>query len=203
MPDIHRKGGTMGKKVIGAIGKNASGKDTVLDLLAKKYGVPSISMGDIVRDIARAKGIEPTRENLNEISRAHFGAFGPDYFIKMVIDRIDASGAPITVVTGIRTYVDAKSLHERFGDDFLLIHVVVSDDGVRMRRALERGTARDPKTLEELQQHDAREERIFGIRKAATLAASTITNDGTLEELEGEIECWVAENLPQIAGKSR
>jgi dephospho-CoA kinase len=192
----------MGKKVIGAVGKNASGKDTVLDILAKHYGVPLISMGDIVRDIARGKGIEPTRENLNEISRSHFEKHGPDYFIKMVIDRIDASGAPFTVVAGIRTYLDAKNLRDRYGRDFLLIHVVVLDDSVRMRRALGRGTLRDPKTMEELHEHDAREERIFGIEKAATLATSTIANDSGLAELEEKIERWVAENLPEIAGES-
>ncbi|MBM3319226.1 MAG: AAA family ATPase [Candidatus Eisenbacteria bacterium] len=191
----------MVKKVIGAVGKNASGKDTVLDILAKHYGVPLISMGDIVRDIAHEKGIEPTRESLNEISRSHFEKHGPDYFIKTVIDRIDASGAPFTVVAGIRTYLDAKSLRDRYGRDFLLIHVVVSDDTVRMRRATERGTPRDPKTMEELHEHDAREERIFGIEKAATLATSRIANDDGLAELEEKVERWVAENLPGLAGK--
>lgn len=191
----------MRKKVIGAVGKNGSGKDTVLDIIAEQYGVPSISMGDIVRDIARRKGIEPTRGNLNEISRSHFEEFGRDFFIKIVIDRLDEARAPFTVVTGIRTFLDAKTLRDRYGERFLLINVIVSDDDERLRRALARATKRDPKTLEELIEHDTREERIFGIEKAATLATAEMRNDGTLEDLQEQVDEWVREFLPELVKK--
>jgi len=191
----------MERKVIGAVGKNGTGKDTVLDIIADKYGVPSISMGDIVRDIARSKGIELTRPNLNKISKEHFEKHGPDYFIKLVIERIDQSNAPFMLVTGIRTHLDAKSLSDHFGDDFLLIHVIVSEDEERLRRALARNTPRDPKTLEELREHDAREEKIFGIEKAATLATTTVKNDADLKALEDETVSWVTTNLPGLKQK--
>ena len=45
----------MRQKVIGAVGKNGSGKDTVLDIIAERYGLPSISMGDMVREIAKKR----------------------------------------------------------------------------------------------------------------------------------------------------
>ncbi|MFH1279163.1 MAG: AAA family ATPase [Candidatus Eisenbacteria bacterium] len=192
----------MRKKVIGAVGKNGSGKDTALDIIADEYGVPSISMGDIVRDIAREKGIEPTRANLNEISRSHFEKYGNDYFIRIVIDRLDAAGAPFTVVTGIRTYLDARTLRDRYGDRFLLINVIVSDDEERLRRARTRGSARDPKTIDELLEHDAREERIFGIQKAATLSTTTMVNDGSLEDLKSQVDAWVSATLPELCRKT-
>ncbi len=186
------------RKVVGAVGRNGTGKDTVLDMIADKYGVPSISMGDIVREIAKEKGIEPTRSNLNGISAEYFEKHGDDYFIRQVIERIDASDAPLTVVTGIRTYVDAKTLIDHYKSDFSLINVVVSDDRARLERALARATARDPKTLEEMAAHDAREEKIFGIHKAAALAEHTIRNDGTLDDLRAEVDAWVAERFPWL-----
>jgi dephospho-CoA kinase len=188
----------MQKKVIGTIGKNASGKDTVVDILRHKFGVLCISMGDIVRDIAREKGIEPTRKNLNEVSRSHFADHGPEFFINKVIERIDGADAPYTVISGIRTYTDAKTLLDRYDSHFLLIHVLVSDDAVRLNRALHRAAARDPKTIEEFTKDDAREESIFGLDRAASLAMTTLTNDGSLAELEEKVGRWVDEHLPGL-----
>ena len=48
-------------KVIGLVGKIGSGKDTVSRML-KEYGFKEIGMGDMVREIARERGLEPTRE---------------------------------------------------------------------------------------------------------------------------------------------
>lgn len=191
----------MEKKVVGAVGKNGTGKDTVLDMIADKYGVPTISMGDIVREIGREKGIELSRENLNAISAEYFEKHGKDYFIKQVCDRIDASDAPLTLVTGIRTYLDAKTLSDRYHADFSLVNVIVSDDKARLERALARATARDPKTLEEMAAHDAREEKIFGLDKAAELATHTMRNDGSLDDLQGEVDRWVAKEFPWLEAK--
>ncbi|RPJ48432.1 MAG: hypothetical protein EHM19_02040 [Candidatus Latescibacterota bacterium] len=191
----------MRKKVIGTIGKNASGKDTVVDILCRKLGVRCISMGDIVREIARAKGVDPTRKNLNEVSRSHFEKHGPDFFIRKVIERIDESDVPFAVISGIRTYVDARALRDRYDSDFLLIHVVVSDDAVRLGRAVQRATARDPRSIEELKRDDEREEKIFGLQAAAGLATMKIANDGTLEQLENKVDLWVEENLPELRAR--
>ncbi len=190
------------KKVIGAIGKNGTGKDTVLDMIADSYSVPRISMGDIVRNIAEEKGIEPTRGNLNGISKEYFGKFGNDYFIKIVCDRIDSSDAPLTVVTGIRTYLDAKTLLDRYEKDFLLVNVVVTDDRARLERALARGTARDPKSIEDMLRHDEREEKLFGMDKAAKLATHTMQNDSTLQDLSDQVDVWMKENFPDMMKKA-
>lgn len=57
-----------GVRVIGAIGKNGSGKDEVLRYLSARYGVPFVATGDIVRSLAAEEGLEPTRENLGPMS---------------------------------------------------------------------------------------------------------------------------------------
>lgn len=75
--------------VIGAIGLNGSGKDTIISYISKKLEIPMITISDIVRKIALARNIEPTRENLTRISLEHIGKYGSDYFPKEVIRIID------------------------------------------------------------------------------------------------------------------
>lgn len=188
----------MAKKIIGTIGKNGAGKDTVLKIIAERYRVPIISIGDMVRGIAKERGIEPTRGNLNDISKGIFAKHGTDWFIRRVIEKADALDAPLIVVTGIRTYVDVKELQDHYGPDFMLIHVKVSDDDTRLERARVRGTERDPKTMEDLHRHDAREEKSFGVSKATALANYTIPNNGDLEDLHAEVDAWVEEHLPEL-----
>ena len=93
-------------------------------------------------------------------------------------------------------FFDAKTLMDRYALDFYLVNVVVSDDTARLERALSRASARDPQTLSEMAEHDAREERIFGIDKAAALARTTMKNDGTLDDLQAEVDAWMAEHFP-------
>ena len=75
-------------KIIGVIGLNGSGKDEVVNYLNKHYNIPLISIGDIVREIASKEGIEPTRDNLDNITRQYFAQFGEGYFLKQIVERI-------------------------------------------------------------------------------------------------------------------
>ena len=40
-------------RIVGILGRNGSGKDEVADYLQRQYGFAKISIGDIVRDIAK------------------------------------------------------------------------------------------------------------------------------------------------------
>ncbi|MDD5039319.1 MAG: AAA family ATPase, partial [Dehalococcoidales bacterium] len=110
-------------KIIGAIGKNGSGKDEVLKHLRTKYGVPFLSTGDMVREIAAKEGQEPTRENLGEISGRYFQNLGKGCFVRLLAERIRHSDWKIAGITGIRSLDDVSLLKEIFGRDFILIRV--------------------------------------------------------------------------------
>ena len=49
----------MAKRIIGVVGKIGSGKDEVLKYINARYGVPYISTGDLVRDLAKKKASRP------------------------------------------------------------------------------------------------------------------------------------------------
>jgi len=179
-------------RIIGAIGANGSGKDEVLKYLKQRYGVPFLSTGEIVREIAARDGVEPTRENLGAISEQCFAERGPGCFVAMAAERIHVERWLVAGISGIRSADDVRLLKRTHGDRFVLIHVMVRDPHVRFERMMQRAEARDPKDLEHFQALDTQEEKQFRISEAASYADHTVANDGTLEDLHRSIDHLVS-----------
>ena len=147
--------------VIAAVGKNASGKDYFLEYISREFGVPMLSIGDVVRDLAEADGLEKTRENLHATSKKYMSAYGQDFFPKKLIEKINALNAPVVLVSGIRPPSDVEVFKAAFGDEFFLVSIVVDSDRLRWERTVARNSARDHVTFEEFLKLDADEEKIF------------------------------------------
>jgi dephospho-CoA kinase len=181
-------------KVIGVIGKNGSGKDEVLKCFRDKYGVPFLSTGDIVREIAAGEGLKPTRENLQAISDRYFKERGEGCFVKMVIDKIRENGWKVAGISGVRSPKDVAILRSELGLNFVLMYVYVTDSHVRFERMLKRGEGRDAKAYEQFLQQDADEEKLFNIEKAAAKADYSLSNDGSLGDLRIAIDNLVTDD---------
>jgi len=175
-------------RIIGVIGQNGSGKDEVLKYLRDRYGVPFLSTGDIVREIAAKEDKKLTRENLWEISQRYFREFGKGCFVKMAVERISQNGWAIGGITGIRSLDDVRVLKSTFGKDFVLINVYVSGPKVRYERMLQRGEEKDPQSYEQFLRQDKTEEELFHIKLAEQSADYTLANDGLLEGLYEKID---------------
>lgn len=147
--------------IIAAVGKNASGKDYFLEFISKEFGVPMLSIGDVVRDLAEAEGLEKTRDNLHQISKKYMSTYGQDFFPKKLIEKIKTMDSQTVLVSGIRPPSDVEVFREAFGDDFFLVAIVVDSDRTRWERTVARGTARDKVTFEEFIELDKHEEEIF------------------------------------------
>lgn len=180
-------------KVIGAVGLNGSGKDELVNYLSRRCGIPVLSAGDVVRDIAREEGIALTRDNLHDISRRYHAQWGNDIFMRKLIEKIEKYQWKVVGITGIRTSTDAATLRNHFGQDFILVHVEVSQPSTRYERTRERGEARDPQTLEEFFIQDKTEEEIFKISETIHSADVTINNDGTRKDFYKKIEEFLAQ----------
>jgi dephospho-CoA kinase len=180
-------------KIIGAIGQNGSGKDEVLKYLRLKHGVPFLSTGDVVREIAAGEGLEPTRENLGKISDRYFRESGKGYFVKLLADKIQHTGWKIAGISGIRSLNDVSILKDIFGRDFIPINVYITDPHVRYSRMTARGEGRDPHSYEEFLRQDQAEEELFSLKEAEGLADYSISNDGTLDDLHREIDRLVSD----------
>ena len=179
-------------KVIGVVGLNGSGKDEVVNYLNKKYGVPLISVGDIVREIAAKEGIEPTRNNLDSITKRYFNLFGEGYFVKQIVEKIRKSSWKAVGISGIRSPRDIALVKDAFKQDFILIHVYISDPQVRYQRILKRGSKRDQSTYAEFLKQDDMSQELFHIQDSIKLADYSLPNDGSLEDMHQAVDKLVA-----------
>ncbi len=186
--------GSSKKTVIGAVGYIASGKDHLLNYIGDNYNIPLVSIGDIVRDIAREHGETPDRKSLHKITRKLIVRFGADYFAKRAIQRIEGLRAETVGVSGVRSPADIEAFRERFGDRFILVHVKVDDIRVRYRRSRERREARDPQSFEEFTRLDRKDREILNIDEAITKADITIPNNEDLDTFHGLIDKELVEN---------
>jgi dephospho-CoA kinase len=180
-------------KVIGVVGLNGSGKDEVVNYLNKKYGVPLISVGDIVREIASKEGIEPTRDNLDAITKRYFSQFGEGYFVKQVVEKIRLNKWKVVGISGIRSPKDIAIVKEAFKQDFVLTYVYISDSKVRYERISKRGSKRDQASYEDFLKQDKISQELFHIQDAIKLADYSIPNDGSLEDMHNAIDNLVNE----------
>ncbi|MDR2647783.1 MAG: AAA family ATPase [Oscillospiraceae bacterium] len=181
--------------IIAAVGKNGTGKDFFLEYLAKKYALPMISIGDIVRELAAKDGLELSRENLHKTSAKYMGEFGQTFFPEQIVKKIRESGAPVYLVSGIRPLSDVQYLKTQFGTDFLLVDVVISSDEVRYARMLARASDRDGKSVEMLREYDAGEEKLFRTSETEALADVVLKNDGGIDDFYAAIEAFYQEHL--------
>jgi len=175
-------------KVIGIVGLNGSGKDELVDYLHQRCGVPMLSAGDIVREIAKEESIARTRANLHEISQEYMTQYGKGYFMKRLIEKIEEREWEAVAISGIRTPADVETLRAHFGEDLVVVHVEVTDSFVRYQRVKRRGKLRDPETYEDFLRQDATEEEMFHVSETIQHADMTINNDGTLEAFHRRIE---------------
>ncbi|MFW6102040.1 MAG: AAA family ATPase [Chloroflexota bacterium] len=175
-------------KVLGVIGRNGSGKDEVVKYLKKKYDVPFVSVGDMVRGIARQRGISPTRENLHQISREQMEKFGKEHFMSLAVERIEQNGWETAGLTGVRTPEDVRYLKHQFDSDFILFHVYVSDSHLRYKRTQKRAKPRDPQSYDEFLEQDRTEETLFGTSEAIKQADYSLNNDKSIKHLHDKID---------------
>lgn len=174
--------------VLAAVGKNGTGKDYFLEYVAKKYNLPMVSIGDVVRELAAKDGLELTRDNLHATSKKYMDAFGQTFFPEQIVKKIKESDSKIYLVSGIRPLSDVKFLKEAFGEEFILVDVVISDDLVRFERMLARGSDRDGNSVEKLKDFDTGEEKLFHTSETEKMADYVIKNDGTVDDFYAAIE---------------
>lgn len=179
---------------MGAVGRIGSGKDTVIRYISRKWSVPTVSIGDIAREIARDEGLPATRENLQVVTEECYERFGRTYFVEEAVKRIKRVNSDVVLVTGVRAPTDVITLREHFHDDFILI-CVEADERRRFQRLLSRGEPRDPRTWEQFLEQDRNEERIFRVDEACGLADYRVDNNGTAEELFRRIDEIIEERL--------
>jgi dephospho-CoA kinase len=166
-------------RVIGTVGLAGSGKGEFATV-ARELGVPVVTMGDVIRQACRDRGLDPAKYH-GQVAQALREENGPRAIAEASLPHVeDALAAADTVlVDGIRSDVEVDVFREAFGEAFVLVSIEAPFE-VRQRRLGERGRDQVGEDGEPLAARDERELG-FGLGDAMERSDVTIDNTGSLE----------------------
>ncbi|TXI35211.1 MAG: hypothetical protein E6Q53_00230 [Candidatus Moraniibacteriota bacterium] len=176
----------MSKVIIGIAGEIACGKDTVGKYLAEKHGALSLRFSQPLRDILDRMSLDQNRENMARLSLHLRKGFGEDIFSKIMLAEAKKSDKDLVIVDGVRRSFDI--VHMETEPDFYFVYVEASPE-TRYERLTKRRQNTDDasKTLAQFEK-DALLESETQIRDLKERADFVVNNDGTLEELQKQID---------------
>lgn len=179
-------------KLIGIGGTNGSGKDTLGEILQDKHGWKFISLTDVLRDIARQRGMSVDRENLRQISAELRKEHSTGVMIDLVVDAYKKLGQNYEglVTASLRNVGEADRVHELGGK----IIWIDADPKLRYQRIVSRSRSDDTVSFEEfmnqeqIEMHGAKNE--FELRSADVKDNSDIYIENNLgyQELVDEVD---------------
>ena len=185
MGEDHSAGGAakgVDMKVLVLTGMPGSGKSEAVKV-AEEMGIPIHMMGDMVRDMVRAKGFELNRANLASVANSERKRLGPDIWAKRTVRVISRS--PIVVIDGARSLAEVEYFRKELGTS-LLVLAVHSSPWTRWQRISRRHREDDPRTFAELRERDAQELR-WGLGDIIATADIMLLNEGSKGHLRGQM----------------
>lgn len=136
-------------------GLPGAGKSTILDVAAER-GIPSITMGDVVRKRAReALGENIGSSEIGEWATEQREQHGPTVMAEYTREELLADDPSIAVIEGTRSLPEIQSFEPEFTTVTVRVDAVFSD---RLARLQARGRdGEDEFSAEDLLERDARE----------------------------------------------
>ena len=144
--------------VIGTFAYCGSGQDTLADGFCRYKGFQKFSLGDIIRNIAKERGLPPKRENLQKIREECDAVYGRDFTSKQIVNQISLTENQNIIITGIRTMEEYLHLKSQL---IMILIFVFSDEKIRFQRMLKRAEEKDEANLLELKKRMDKEEELF------------------------------------------
>ncbi|MHA1687255.1 MAG: AAA family ATPase [Candidatus Heimdallarchaeaceae archaeon] len=170
--------------VLGITGMPGSGK-SVFAQFARECGYHIVVMGDVIRETARSRGLEPTQEACREMMIGLRKERGETVVAQLTFEKIEklyAQGYNKFVIDGIRSQAEVEYFREKLSDDFYIIAVHV-DPNIRFKRLKERGRADAPQTEEDFRKRDETELSV-GVGETIAFSNFIISNNGSIEEFQ-------------------
>jgi len=177
-------------KIIGVGGTNASGKDTVGEMLVERHGFLFVSVSELLREEATKRNIAPDRKALRTISAEWREESGLGVLVAKSIETFEQTNPRPKglVLASLRNPGEADEIHKLDG----IVVWVDADPKVRYQRIMstDRGrSAEDQKTFEEFLAEEAVEmtgegktETQLHIAAVKEKADMTIFNNGNNKE---------------------
>mgnify|MGYP000554192183 CR=1 FL=1 len=180
--------------ILGITGMPGSGKGEVIKILENE-GFLKVSMGDVIREEVKKRGIEQTPENFGKIMKEIREKYGEEIVAKKCAEKIEKHRERNIVIDGIRSLAECE-FFKRTVKKLKIVAVHASPE-TRYKRLVERGREDDPKDWKTFYKRDMRELSV-GIGEVIALSDVMIVNEGTIGELEREVKekiRWLNEKL--------
>jgi dephospho-CoA kinase len=191
------------KLIICLTGMPGAGKSTVAASLKEK-GFSVIAMGDVIREEARQRHLDPSDTNLGNLMLKLRKDLGPGAIAHLILRKIEreevgTTGMDNVVIDGIRGIAEVDILKRVGCVKLLAIH---ASTNMRFTHLKERARSDDPSVLHDFMSRDQRELTV-GISEAIALADETLSNnDLTIEQLAEKaftiIEKWLNSNYTKL-----
>lgn len=170
-------------EIIGLGGSNGSGKDTVGEMLAERYGYLFVSVSDLLRDELKRRGLPIEREHLRSLSAEWRRESGLGVLVVKAVEfyRQHKDMYKGVVMASLRNPGEADEIHKLGGT----MVWVDADPRVRYDRIFSRQrTAEDSKTFEQFMAEEQAEMQHSGDEATLNMSAVkekadiTIFNNG-------------------------
>ncbi|MEF8783537.1 MAG: AAA family ATPase [Haloarculaceae archaeon] len=185
-------------QVIGTVGLPGSGKSEAA-AVAAELGVPVVTMGDVIRQECRDRGLDPATHH-GEIARALREENGSGAVAErsLPIIREKLENSDTALIDGIRSDTEVDIFEDAFGEAFLLVSIEAPLEARIERLDLRGRDAGAGEGGESLAERDERELG-FGMGEAMERADLTIENDRSLEAFHDRVRTLLAEGPGALA----
>jgi len=181
--------------VFAFVGAPAAGK-TEAASVAKELGIPVITMGEVIREELRKRGLPLNDKNAGRVANELRAREGMDAVAKRCIPLIKAQRKSagknqkviVVVVDGVRGIAEVETFKKEFGNDFVLVRI---DAPLSLRyeriKSRGRGDDLDLLSLEEFKNREKRELG-WGMEEAMKKADKVVKNTMSLEEFKEQVK---------------
>ena len=176
-------------RTVGLTGYMGTGKGEIVKMLQAR-GFQMLSLSDIVREEATKRGMEHTRENLQNIGNELRKTFGAGVLAAKVREHIEQDSEKDWIIDGIRNPAEEMELRRLPG--FQMIGLFAHDDVIidRLLKRNREGNLSREQIIEKLNREKGIGEPPDGqqVRRLLDTCDFFIINEGTIIELEAKLD---------------
>ncbi len=177
-------------QVLAFVGAPAAGK-TEAASVAKEMGIPVITMGEVIREELKMRGLSLSDENAGRVATELRDREGMDAIAKRCIPLIKdierkKAEKMVIVIDGIRGIAEVETFKREFGNDFVLVRVD-APLSLRYERIKSRGRSDDLLSISDFKKREEREKG-WGMGEAMEKADKVVKNESFIEEFKEQIK---------------
>ncbi len=173
----------MGRLAIAITGMPGSGKSYISKIISEKLGIEIFSMGDVVREEAKLRGITPTVENIENLATELRNQYGNNAIAKILIKKLEINHYNMIIIDGVRGLEELKIFNTIYDICLIAVH---ASPLTRFKRLNERKREGNIISWEEFSFRD-RKNLEYGIGDVIALSDFIIVNENDLKDIENKI----------------